>query len=199
MNLKACLLATLILIPAVSSADSTHKHDQKQVNKSDTEKSNLAKLDAGDMKLVSHGKHVNTMEIDMGKLAKTNGTASVKKYGAMLIKDHTANNTKLTALAKKKGVTKIPDEVPETEAEKVEHKQMMDDMAKLKTMKGVDFDKQFLTMMIAGHDKEVARFKAGADTAKDKDLAAFLKETVPVIQGHADKARELQTKSVSMQ
>lgn len=199
MKLKALLLATLILTPAIASSDSTNKTDQKQSDRSTPDKSKQAQVDSADMKLVSHGKHVNDMEIAMGKLAKTNGTAAVKKYGDMLVKDHTKNNTQLTALMKKKGVTTIPDEVPETEAEKTEHKQMMDDMAKLKTLKGVDFDRQFLTMMIAGHDREVLRFKSGADTAKDKDIAKHLTNTVPVIQNHADKARELQTKAVSMQ
>ena len=200
MNIKACLIATLILTPAITSAD-VHNH-KATPNHSDIApkgKAGQAKLDADDMKLVSHGKHVNDMKIAMGKLAKTNGTAPVKKYGTLLIKDHTSNNTKLAAMAKKKGIAKLAAEMPVTDPEKAEHQQMMDDMAKLKTMKGVDFDKEFLTMMVMEHDKEVQRFTEGAKMAKDKDVAMHLASTVPVIQKHSDSARALQTKAgVSM-
>lgn len=57
----------------------------------------------------------------MGKFAQKNGTAKVKTYGAMLVKDHTAANKQVKALAKKKGIAKIPAEVPLTDIEKKEH------------------------------------------------------------------------------
>ena len=185
MKIQAFLLGVSLSLSSLAIADTTKKPDAAKTTES-------AKLADDDVKLVAHVKHVNAMEIDMGKLAQANGGAGVKKYGAMLVKDHTANDKTLLALAKKKGLATIPDEVPATEDAKKEHQAMMDGMAKLKTLKGAEFDAAFLTMMAADHDKEVARLEAGATTAKDADLAAFLKATKPVVQGHADKARSIQ-------
>lgn len=194
MKIKAFLFAFLLVLPTVAMADD--KAMDKPADKAKT--TEKAKLADDDVKVVAHVKHVNDMEIDMGKLAKTHGTAAVKAYGATLVKEHTANNTKLTALAKKKGLATIPAEEPMTEEQKLEHQKMMDGMAKLKTLKGADFDKEFVPMMIEGHDNEVGRLDTSIASVKDGDLVMHLKETKPVVQRHADAARELQKKSVSM-
>lgn len=205
MKIKAFLFTMLLAVPSVALAEpmpadkAADKAPDKTTDKTtDKKPADKAALAEDDVKLVAHVKHVNDMEIDMGKLAKTNGTASVKAYGNTLVKDHTANNTKLTALAKKKGLAPIPADQPMTDDAKLEHQKMMDGMAKLKTLKGADFDREFLVLMIEGHDKTVGRLDAGIASAKDADLVTHLKETKPVVQRHADAARELQKKSVSM-
>ncbi len=195
MKIKAFLFALLIAVPSLAMADNTKAADKTTDKAKTTEKATLAE---DDLNVVAHVKHVNDMEIEMGKLAKTRGTAKVKAYGATLVKDHTANNTKLVALAKKKGVTTIPKEEPMTQEQKEEHQKMMDGMAKLETLKGAEFDKEFIPMMIEGHDKEVGRIDVAMASVKDPDLVAHLKATKPVVQRHADAARELQKKSVSM-
>lgn len=192
MKIKAFLLTMLLAVPTLAMADNKTATTDKAKT---TEKAALAE---DDVKLIAHVKHVNDMEIDMGKLAKSNGTASVKAYGNTLIKDHTANNKKLTALAKKKGITTIPADEPMNEVQKKDHQKMMDGMAKLKTLKGAEFDREFIMMMIEDHDKEVGRLEAGIASAKDADLVTHLKATKPVVQRHADAARELQKKAVSM-
>lgn len=150
-----------------------------------------AKLADEDIKLVAHIHHVNMMEIDMGKLAKAKGTAAVKKYGAMLVKDHAVGDKDLVAFAKKKGVAKIPADVPPTEAERKAHDEMMARMKTLRTLKGATFDREFLAMMQVGHDTEVMKLDAALPGIKDSDLAIKMKDLRPVLQRHADTAREL--------
>ena len=123
MKTKALLFTLLLAIPTLATADNTKAGD-KGADKT-TQKAPLSDDDA---KVVSHVKHVNDMEIEMGKLAKTNGTASTKAYGNTLVKDHTANNTKLVALAKKKGIATIPPSEPSNDEQKLEHQKMMDGM-----------------------------------------------------------------------
>ena len=151
-----------------------------------------AKLEGADLQVVAHLNHVNQMEIDMGKMAQRQGTAKVKTYGAMLIKDHTAAMKDLKAMAKKKGVAKIPADKPTSETMQKEHQDMMDAMARMKKLKGAEFDREFLTMMIADHDKEVSRVDAAMSTATDPELKTFLSSVRPTLQRHADQARELQ-------
>ncbi len=194
MRIKALVLAAAFAIPTIASAqDAAKKPDtEKKTDTGDKPRSGeTAKLEAEDLKIVAHLNHVNMMEIDMGKLAQKSGTAKVKKYGAMLVKDHTAANKQLKALAKKKGVTTIPEDVPTTEAEKKDHDNMMAAMTRIKTLKGAEFDREFLTMMAADHDKEVSRADMAVAMVKEPELATHLRNVKPTLQRHADQAREL--------
>lgn len=185
MRSHALALCAALALPALAVAD----------NKTPTDKTTdktTAKLGEGETKTLAHVHHVNQMEIDMGKLAQQKGTAAVKRYGEQLVKDHSANDKDVLALAKKKGVAKLPVDVPDTEADKTEHKQMMDDMAKLKTEKGADFDRDFLNLMVAGHEKELTKADTALTAATDTDVQDFLKAMKPVLQRHADSARDLQ-------
>ncbi len=151
-----------------------------------------AKISSAELELVVHVHHVNLMEIDMGKLARRNGTTKVKSYGTTLIKDHTSANKDLKALAKKKGIATIPKHKPTTEHAQHEHQDMKDAMAHMKTLKGAEFDREFLTMMVADHDKELGRVDAAMTTVSDAELKTFLTNLRPTLQRHADQARELQ-------
>lgn len=186
MKIKAFLFTALLAIPTIAMADSTDKPAK-------TEKA--AALTQEELDTMAHVKHVNDMEIEMGKLAK-NGSARVKAFGATLVKDHTANNTKLMALAKKKGVTISDDEHMTPDQEK-DHQAMMDGMEKLKTLKGAELDKELLTMAVEGHDKTLMRLDTAIASTKNGDLAKFLADTKIVVQRHADTARELQKKTTT--
>lgn len=143
-----------------------------------------------------HDHHVNEMEIQMGKLAKTKAKhADVKKYGAMLVTEHTKADKEVAALAKKKGIAKIPAETPATEAGKAEHTAMMEKMAKLETLKGAEFDTMFLQLMVEGHDKEVALNTAAASAVVDADVKAWVEKRGESLAKHATAARDLQAKT----
>ena len=128
----------------------------------------------------------------MGKLAQRNGTEPVKKYGKQLVSDHQTADTELIAFARKGGVAKIPADKPETEAEKADHKQQMEGMANLKKLKGADFDREYLRMMVEGHDKELAKTDTFVATSMDADLDNMLENRRATLQRHSDMAKELQ-------
>jgi predicted outer membrane protein len=144
------------------------------------------KLSDPDAAVVAHLHAVDQTEIMAGKLAQKNGTAAGKSYGMTLVKDHTDFDGKLTAFAKKHGVSAIPADATTTAGEK---KDMDDEMTKLKGLTGSNFDKEIGTAMAAAHDKENA--KADPTAINDKDLAAMIKALKPTLQAHADAARKL--------
>jgi putative membrane protein len=149
------------------------------------------KLSDSEMHVLAHVHHVNQMEIDAGHLAQKKGTTqAVKSYGKMLVDDHTSNDKEIIAFAKKHG-QKIGNEVAMNEADKQDEKDNKDAMARIKNMKGADFDREFLTTMAAGHDKELAKIDTAIGQVSDNDLATMLKDMKPVLQKHADQAREL--------
>ncbi|HET9619966.1 MAG TPA: DUF4142 domain-containing protein [Kofleriaceae bacterium] len=189
MKIHACsiIAAAALALPALAAAD-TPKTSSSNSATSDAN----GKLSADDTKIVAHLHHVNQMEIDLGKQAQKVGTPAVKGYADALVSDHTSGDKDLTALAKKHGVSSIPADKPQTDADRQDEKDMTIQMTHLKTLKGAEFDKAFLTMMASGHDKELAKIDTAIGTAKDSDLQAQLKATKPVLQRHADQARDLQ-------
>ena len=207
MKIKHLVFAAALALPFSAAAQSPTPSPDKTTDKTTTDKTTTdktttdktktgdktaGKLTADEVKIVAHLHHVNVMEVDMGKQAKAKGTAAVKRYGEMLIKDHSTADKELTALAKKKGVAKIPADVPATETEKAEMKKQMDDMAALKKMKGADFDREYLRLMVEGHESELAKSDVYLASAQDADLKTLIETRKTSLQRHADAAKELQ-------
>jgi len=140
------------------------------------------KLTDAEMSVLAHVHHVDQMEIDAGKLAQKKGsTQAVKAYGKMLVTDHSKNDKDVVALAKKHG-EKIPADTMKMDK---------DEMDALKNMKGADFDREFLRQMADGHDKELAKIDGEVDQSSNEEMIKMLKDMKPVLQKHADQARDL--------
>lgn len=123
---------------------------------------------------------INLEEIALGNLAQQQSqNADVKAYGQTLVKDHTDNLTKATALAQSIGAS-VPG-ASSTEAQ---------DMAKhLATLTGTAFDKEFLDHMVKGHQMAIQLFTDQA--AGSNDVAAYAKATLPSLQQHESQAQTL--------
>ena len=203
---RCAAFAALLVAPLAALADNDkYDHDKdktsdesqrdkdkdKRADEAKPDKAKIGKLTDSELQLVAHVHGVNQMEIDLGKLAEKRGsTAAVKDYGKMLVNDHGANDKDLKALAKKHD-QKIPKETL-SDADKTEMKDMDSAVKRLKAMKGADFDREFLNMMIQGHEKELVRADTAVAMIQDSDLETFVKDMKPVLQRHVDQARDLQ-------
>ena len=167
--------------PGSTSSDDTSKKGDK-----------AAKLSDGDIRTIAHLHHVNQMEITLAKDAQRQGTKAVKDYAATLITDHTAADKDLTAFAKAHQLTTIPADKPTTDADRQDDKDMTQQMAHLKTLKGADFDKEFLSMMVEGHEKTLAKLDTAMGMVTSDELKTAIQNVKPTVQKHADQARDLQ-------
>jgi putative membrane protein len=114
-------------------------------------------------------------EVKLGELAATNGTrADVKEFGQMMVKDHTAINDDMKALAAQKGVT-LPDSLD------AKHQAMVD---KMSALTGSAFDDAYIKGMIKAHTKDAKAFKAESAATKDADIKNFLDKSIPVVEAH---------------
>ena len=172
------------MIPAVAGAEPKPAPKAGDVTKQ--------KLGEAETRIVAHLHHVNLMEIQMGKLAQTNGTAAVKKYGKELVTDHTTADKDLAAFAKKRGLARLPDEKAKSDIAKSEMKKQMGEMANLQKLKGADFDREYLRMMVDGHDKELAATAGHQEASADDELDTMLENRKTTLQRHSDNAKELQ-------
>jgi putative membrane protein len=117
-------------------------------------------------------------EVKLGELAARNGKRDdVKTFGQMMVKDHSAINDDLKALAAQKGVT-LPDSLD------AKHQAMVDKMAALT---GSDFDNAYIAGMIEDHKADAKAFKAESAATKDADIKSFVDKSIPVVDGHLQR------------
>ena len=167
-------------------------------NKSGTDKTAdkskaMGKIAASDLQVMAQMHAVNKMEIDMGKAAQMKGsTQAVKAYGQMLVRDHQSADKDMLAFARKNKST-IPMYKPTDEADQKDMKDDKDMAAHVKTLKGADFDKEFLSMMVSGHEKVLAKVDSAMGSVQNDELKTMLGNIKPMLQKHADQARDLQT------
>jgi putative membrane protein len=123
-------------------------------------------------------------EIQAGKMAEQNGqTQQVKDYGKMLVKDHTAADKKVTALAKQEKI-----DLPKAASSDSD----MKSMAEMKGMtKGPDFDNKFAEDMVQDHRKDVAEVTQARDATTDPKLKKLLTDLIPTLQKHEDEAQKI--------
>jgi len=121
-------------------------------------------------------------EVELGQLAATNGIRDdVKEFGQMMVKDHTAINDDLKALAAQKGVT-LPDSLD------AKHQAMVD---KLTALTGSEFDNAYITAMIKGHKKDAKAFKAESAATQDADIKSFLDKSIPIVEAHLEHIKAM--------
>ena len=122
-----------------------------------------------------HAAEGGVAEVEMGNLAQQKSlNQSVKDFGAMMVKDHTAANEKLKGVAQSKDIS-LP-----TSASMGQ----MATKAKLEVLSGKTFDKSYVMGMIKDHEKDIAMFKKEAASGQDADAKAYAKATLPRLEMH---------------
>lgn len=124
-------------------------------------------------------------EVEMGRLASTKAVnAEVKKFGQLMVTDHSKANDELKAAAAKKNIT-VPTALdPRRQA----------DVDKLKGLSGAEFDREYVEMMLDDHEEDVAAFQAQAETGTDPDAKAFAAKTLPTLKKHLELIKGIEGK-----
>jgi putative membrane protein len=121
-------------------------------------------------------------EVQLGQLAQQKGTnAAVKDFGAMMVKDHSAANQKLKALASSMQVA-LPDSPSLMQKAS---------MAKLELLSGDSFDKSYIKAMIADHKTDIKEFQQEVSDGKDPEAKAFAAATLPTLKMHLAKCQSI--------
>ena len=171
----------------------------------------------------------NLAEVELGKMASERASsADVKSFGQMMVKDHSQANQDLAQVAAQL-------KVKPTTALDQKHKDLA---AKLSKLQGAEFDREYISAMVQGHQEVAGQLEArtGASTSSstpgegrattsepssrppetpgsmprtptqasgqiqgstrmDGDqhaLTEWAKRTLPAVQKHLERARELQ-------
>lgn len=132
----------------------------------------------------------NTVDIDAGKLAQKQGSSKeVKAFARQMVTDHTGVNKKATALVRKLKVT------PEDSDTSKSLKDGGDaNLARLKGMKGKEFDKAYVDNEVTYHQAVIdALDKTLIPNAKNAELKTMLTNTRPAFVAHLEHAKHIQS------
>jgi putative membrane protein len=132
----------------------------------------------------------NQVDIDAGKLAKgKTHNKDVKAFAQQMITDHSAVNKQAVDLAGKLKVK--PEANPTSEALK---KGGDENIAKLKKLKGKEFDKEYVDHEVAYHQQVLdAIDKTLIPSAKNEELKNLIVKVRPAIAAHLEHAKHLQS------
>ena len=196
--MKTINLFTLLVVGACS-LQACHNSDKKE---NSSTMAGDSTLDTTSKTAQSLGGKVNEVDIDFIKKAAVGGlmevgagdlalqktkNPKVKSFAEMMVKDHTAANTELAALATSKGLS-LPTTFP---AEEQKHMDVM------QTLAGNAFDKHYIAMMVTDHNKTIDLFTKAA-TSEDQDIRNFANKVLPIIKGHYKTANEMNNDMIKL-
>lgn len=127
-------------------------------------------------------------EVKAGQLAATKASnADVKAFGQQMVDDHSKANDQLKSIAQEEKMT-LPTDLSGKQ------QSMYDKLSKLS---GAEFDKAYVKAMVMDHQEDVKEFTKESNKGKDEKIKGFASQTLPIIQGHLDKIKGIQSKLAS--
>jgi len=179
-------LLSALAITLLLSAPAFAQHQAPGPQRNATQQRELSQKDMDFVKKSAIG---GMAEVELGKLAQQNGhSPDVKSFGARMVQDHSRAGDQLTNIAKERGV-QLPQQLD------TEHMSMRDRLAKLQ---GDAFDRAYIKMMVADHDKDAKEFRRQAQTGNDPELKRFARETLATIEQHDQLAHNVQRSMVAV-
>jgi putative membrane protein len=143
------------------------------------------RLATADNTFVTKAAQGGMAEVELGNLAKTNASNDdVKSFGDQMVTDHGKANDELKSIAAKKGIT-LPTSLDSKHQAEVN---------RLSKLKGADFDREYMKLMVADHRMDVSEFRKEADHGSDPDIKAFAAKTLPTLQNHLQMAESTDAK-----
>lgn len=173
------LFSAVYLVACGNNEESTDTTTTTTTDTSNMSSANMMAVGDTDRQFILEAASGGMMEVEAGRLAEQSAqNARVKAFGAMMVRDHSAANNELMALASARNIT-LPDSMM------AKHKSHID---KLRTATGRAFDKEYMNMMVMDHNEDVNKFQVAANNAQDTAVRGFANRTLPVLRMHKDSA-----------
>jgi len=175
----AAVLFSLFLLACQS------KNEEPGTSMNDTTMNNNSSKISDDMDFLKEAAEGGMMEVQLGKMAQQKAYAKdIKDFGQMMVEDHSKANDELQSLAQQNNIN-LPDTLNEDKQED------MHDLAKLSVK---NFDKKYVSMMVEDHQNDVDKFKDEAQNASSPQVRQWASKTLPILQKHLYKIKEIQKK-----
>ena len=181
LTTTAALVAAGLIATPAGFAQSSPPHQAGQQAAGSTAKETLSQEDRTFLKEAAIG---GMAEVQLSKVAQKSQNADVKSFADRMVRDHTAANEQLTAVAAGLGA-----ELPK--ALDTEHEKMRE---RLQTLHGKAFDEQYMQVMVEDHEKAVKLFQQEGRVGHSVELKQFAQKTLPTLEEHQKMALQLSHK-----
>lgn len=122
-------------------------------------------------------------EVALGKLAEQAAHLQrIKDFAQMIVYDHSHANGGLRSLAAGSNIT-LPDSLGSAASRK---------RNRLSALKGLDFDRAYMQLMVEDHEKDIAAFRDAASKTKSSPLSQWIASSIPMLEKHLDSARAIE-------
>ena len=121
-------------------------------------------------------------EMQLGEIARQKTVnQKVKDFGAMMIKDHSAENDLVKSLAARRNVT-LPTTVGDEERKEINN---------LNKKSGAGFDRAYMKSIIRNYNKKIDLFENASDKVKDTEVKTFIDNALPQLRNYLDSAKAI--------
>ena len=130
---------------------------------------------------VTEAAQSDMFEIQSSQLAASKTHGDVQAFANQMVTDHTKTTDELKGLAPSANA-------PLPTAMNSSQQSMLD---KLKSLKGTDFRKRYVSDQVSAHKTAVSLFERYAKGGDNEKLKAWANQTLPTLQHHLDMANKL--------
>ncbi len=140
-----------------------------------------------DANIMAHMIVGDSLEIEMARLAAERaGDPEVREFARMLVDEHSRHLATSLEMARDEDIGSIP---ADGDRPAVTLRRFLSSLRAMGSSPA--FDRAFLRYQIRHHDHEVNALRAMRPAARDDDLEQHIDETLPIIERHLSRAREL--------
>jgi len=124
-------------------------------------------------------------EVALGKLVADRASDSeVKAFGKRMVQDHSRAGEDLSKITSKLGIS-VPAE---------DDASFKETYAKLSNLKGKEFDRAYMSEMVAGHSKVATEVDSYAKGGGNADLKGWATKAAPVVHDHLQMAQGIEAR-----
>jgi putative membrane protein len=182
-----CLVASIAVLAAIAGGCEKKPDTSTTETTSATEARPAATqaLSNDDKEFMTEAARGGALEVKLGRMATERAASpDVKAFGQRLANDHQKANDELTQLARRRDIVLPADVAPD--------KQEL--IGKLSKLDGPRFDAKYVDEVVDDHEDDVEEFREATKELKDPELRAWATRTLPVLEAHLAKAKELHAK-----
>jgi putative membrane protein len=134
---------------------------------------------------MTNAAQANLAEIEMARMTlQKSDDIDIREYAKTVQSDHMNALSELSDMMMDRNLPPPPS--PAADAAQ--------DIARANLLTGPEFDREFINMMVADHEKAIEMFRQAATTAQNTDLRGHIEDVLPKLEMHLEKAQRLQSK-----
>ena len=144
---------------------------------------------AADREFIREHVAMGESEVALGRLAAQKGThAEVKRFGEMMVRDHTAAGQELKQIQSQLAASTTADNRAAADADaRDDHK---DALENLQGLSGREFDRKYMDLMVDHHEKAVNELERRAENGST-EVRQWAAKTLPKVQQHLEQAKTI--------